>query len=539
MTKNETDYALFEQFLPRKAKEIKDSGVAYALVYTRVSSREQFEKNGSIESQEKLCTRLAEQMNIPILKRFGGCFESAKSEERRQFQKMMEFIRKSKENIKYIIVSDNDRFSRTGANAIYLAEQLRKKGIQIVASSSPMDTMTSIGAFQQNIQLLFSHFDNQMRREKTIRGMTQKFEKGYYIGAIPMGYDRTHVDGQIKIVKNKTGEAITKAFKWKAERSLRTSEISKRLHRLGVDIHEKQLSAIFRNVFYCGLLSNKMLKGKIVEGTNWEPLVSQQTFLGANAVLNQFHTPHDHHKEDDNVPLRRFVACAKCGSLWTGYVVQKKGIYYYKCNTKGCKCNVSAIKMHAQFLLELQKYELGTKKIEPLKKQLALTFQYMNQELFKRKDDLEKRRADIHDKILKAEEKYIEDDLDKESLQRYKSKYEAQLAEIAKEEQQLQNPLSNSDKLINYSVEMCQKLSQLWVSNDLTGKIKLQKMIFPEGVEYDLENRTYRTRRVNTLILQIAQLARVSDEKKARNSASEEQNSARVAPSRIELLSKV
>jgi site-specific DNA recombinase len=536
MKKNEIDYTLFRQFLPAKAKERKNTGVSYALVYTRVSSREQFEKNGSLESQEKLCTRLAEQMNIPILKRFGGTFESAKSEERRQFQKMMEFIRKSKENIRCIIVSDNDRFSRTGANAIYIAEQLRKKGIQILACSAPIDTTTPIGAFQQNIQLLFSHFDNQMRREKTIRGMTQKFEKGYYIGAIPIGYDRTHVDGQIEIVQNKTGKAIAKAFRWKAEQGLRTSEIAARLKRLGHPIREKQLSAIFRNVFYCGLLSNKMLGDKIVEGINWEPLVSKETFLKANAVLKQFHTPHNHHKDDPNIPLRRFVICAKCGTMWTGYMVRKKGIYYYKCNTKGCKCNMNAALMHTQFMQELQHYEINGKNLAPLKKQLALTFESLNQSLFERKNDLEKRREEVRHRILKAEEKYIEEDLDKVSFQRYKAKCESDLAEIAKEEQHLQNPLSNLDKLINFSTELSQNLSQLWVSGDLTERVKFQKMMFPEGIEYDRQNSTYRTKRVNALILCIAQLARVSGENKARNSVDVEQNSARVARRGIEPL---
>lgn len=537
--KNETDYSLFEQFLPKDSKAYIDKGVAYGLVYTRVSSKEQFQKNGSIESQEKMCNRIAEQMQVPILKRFGGSYESAKSEERKEFQSMMEFIRKSKANIKYIFVSDNDRFSRTGANAIYITEQLRKKGIQVLACSSPIDTLTPIGAFQQNVQLLYSHLDNQLRRERTIRGMTQKFEKGYYIGAIPIGYDRTYVDGKIKIVPNKTGDAIIKAFKWKANNGLRTSEISKRLNRLGYDISEKRLSEIFRNLFYCGLLSNKMLGGKIVEGTNWEGLVSKELFLKANAVLNQFHTPHDYHKDDPNVPLRKFVVCAKCGSMWTGYIVQQKGIYYYKCNTKGCKCNVNAKKLHLEFMHELQKYEVHNKNLDPLKRQLALTFENLNKSLFERKHDLERRRKEINDKILKAEEKYIEEDLDKESFKRYKLKCEEELAEIAKEEQHLQNPLSNSEKLINFSVQICQNLSQLWFSGDLSNRVKLQKMVFPDGIEYDLENRCYRTKRVNSLIAQISHLARVSSENKKRNSASALQNSAQVAPDGIEPPSKV
>jgi hypothetical protein len=58
-------------------------------------------------------------------------------------------------------------------------------------------------------------------------------------------------------------------------------------------------------------------------------------------------------------------------------------------------------------------------------------------------------------------------------------------------------------------------------------------MVFETGFS------TYRTKRVNALILCIAQLAQVSGENKTRNFVAVEQNSARVAPGRIELPSKV
>ena len=67
----------------------------------------------------------------------------------------------------------------------------------------------------------------------------------------------------------------------------------------------------------------------------------------------------------------------------------------------------------------------------------------------------------------------------------------------------------------------------------------VQKVVFPEGLTYDYPNQVYRTKWVNSIILCIAQLARVSSENKERNCSNIESNSAQVAPSRIELLSKV
>jgi len=532
---NSGELNAFQAFLPKQKNSKKKTGAVCAVSYTRVSSREQFKTNGSLESQEKVVNRLAEQMSVPVLARFGGTYESAKSEERKEFQRMLEFISRSKENIRYIFVSDTDRFSRTGPNAIYLAEKLREKGIQVVSASSPLDTSTSIGAFQQNIQLLFSHFDNQLRREKTIRGMKQKFEKGYYIGALPTGYERQLVGGVQQIVINREGAAIKKAFAWKANQGLRTSEIALRLKKLGYKIPEKQLSAIFRNVFYCGLLSNKMLEGRIVEGKNWEPLVSRETFLKANSVLKQYHIPHDHHKEDAHVPLRRFVACEKCGTMWTGYIVKKKGLYYYKCNKKGCKCNLSASKMHEQFKQLLQRFEISPEIIAPLKDQLLLTFEQMNQDLFARKVETENQRKELSDKLMKAEERFIEGDIDRESFLRYKEKIQQQLAGITADLEQPDFPLSNQKKFVDFALKLCQDLSQIWVSGDLAQKQKFQKMIFPDGLTYDRQNSTYRTGRVNTLIAQIASLARVSAENKTENSHHFVENSPRVAPSKLSI----
>lgn len=214
--------------------------------------------------------------------------------------------------------------------------------------------------------------------------------------------------------------------------------------------------------------------------------------------------------------------------MWTGYVVKRKGIYYYKCNTKGCKCNMSATKMHKQFVDELAKYQIQDRHIEPLKKQLELTFEYLNQSLFTQKAELQKRRQDVQAKIYRAEEKYIEENLDSETYMRYKQKCEDELTEIGKEEQLLHEPLSNSKKLIDFSVEICRNLSEMWASSGLTDKMKLQKMMFPDGVEYDMDFQCYRTPRINSLILEIAGLARVSAENEKRNPPDKLENSVRV-----------
>lgn len=141
--------------------------------------------------------------------------------------------------------------------------------------------------------------------------------------------------------------------------------------------------------------------------------------------------------------------------------------------------------------------------------------------------------------VDKAEERFIEGDIERESYHRYKVKIEEQLDEISKEEQKLAIPLSKQEKFIKLSIELCQNLSRAWASSDLTYKQKLQRVVFPEGLTYDHPNHTYRTPRVNTIFLCISQLARVSAENKKRNTPESKENSVHVATSRIELLFRV
>lgn len=144
-----------------------------SVTYTRVSTKEQAEGNLSLDTQKKACNQLAVKQDYKILAYFGGTYESAASDERKEFKRMIEFCQKQKANIK-IIVYSLDRFSRTGDNAIWLTRQLRDLGIQIISVTQPIDTKNPAGVLQQNILFLFSQYDNDLRRLKTIEGMKER-----------------------------------------------------------------------------------------------------------------------------------------------------------------------------------------------------------------------------------------------------------------------------------------------------------------------------------------------------------------------------
>src|SRR4051812_28454945 len=111
----------FDQFnqFAKSDKSSEKQRSKNAVVYTRVSTKEQADGNKSLETQKKYCDEYAMKAGLNIVSYFGGTYESAQSDERKEFNRMLNFVQRSKEKIGHIIVYSYDRFSRTGDHAIY------------------------------------------------------------------------------------------------------------------------------------------------------------------------------------------------------------------------------------------------------------------------------------------------------------------------------------------------------------------------------------------------------------------------------------
>lgn len=115
-----------KQFAKGKTENIVNKAIQSCVIYTRVSSKEQMDTNQSLEWQKKYCDEYAIKNKLNVLGYFGGTYESAKSDERKEFNRMLKFVKTSKQKVSYILVYSLDRFSRTGDSAIYISSELKK-----------------------------------------------------------------------------------------------------------------------------------------------------------------------------------------------------------------------------------------------------------------------------------------------------------------------------------------------------------------------------------------------------------------------------
>src|SRR5687768_11825744 len=171
-------FELLQSFAKGKATDNAKQSQRNAVIYTRVSTKEQADTNQSLETQKKYCMEYALKSGLNVLAFFGGTYESAKTDERNEFNRMIRFSRNQKEGVSHILVYSLDRFSRTGDNAIFISSELKKQGISIVSVTQPIDVSTHSGILQQNIQFIFSKYDNDLRKEKCMAGMKEKLLRG-------------------------------------------------------------------------------------------------------------------------------------------------------------------------------------------------------------------------------------------------------------------------------------------------------------------------------------------------------------------------
>ena len=303
----------FQQFAP---KENKFSERKNAIIYTRVSTKEQADTNTSLSTQKKHCEIYAKNNGYNVIEYFGGTHESAKSDDRAEFKRMLKYAKQS-HSIGFIIVYSYDRFSRTGSSAAQITTELLEYGVQVKAVTQEVDTMTPAGKFQQNLFYMFSQFDNELRRDKTITAMSDLVRKGYWPWTPPRGYVNKNkyqkaVDWNIVI--NKDGNLLKKAFKWKAEGIYSNTEITSKLAKLGFKIDARRLTEIFKNPFYCGILVCKIIPGEVIEGRH-PKIVSQENFLKINNIESTH--PKFHTQGNINLPLKQFAFCNQCKSLLT------------------------------------------------------------------------------------------------------------------------------------------------------------------------------------------------------------------------------
>ena len=475
------------------------------VIWTRVSTAKQEKDGGSLEYQKKLCLNYAKEHKLNVVWRdseqespFGGTHESAK-QIGKLCREMINLVKKDT-SISKIICSQFDRLSRDRGDAIKLMDSLRAIGVTIVEAISGTDTSDSTAALLACFKFSTATLDNEIRADKFYNGRKHCYESGAYTGILPIGYTRTDPKTGEKTKSlnsycylNEHGQKIRFAFAWKLQ-GYTNGEILDKLSCMGLTITKQTLNHIFNNPFYAGKIQSKMLDNGMVDG-KIEKAVSYMDWLKIQKIMSDRAGWYKHKKHVEDAPLKGDILCAECGKPLTAY--RQKGHWYYKCNTIGCKFNMSAVKLHAKYHNVLQGLEIPKELCALYEEMIGKVIKEGNEEKVRQTTLLKKERTEIEKKISACTARYATGEISKDIYTSAITAFEARIREIEADLEECGEILSNYQKRVNDILLMCSNTSTWWDDADYETRKRIQKLAFPNGILYDRQKCNYRTENRN------------------------------------------
>jgi site-specific DNA recombinase len=355
-----------------------------AVLYARVSSKEQAREGFSIPAQQKLLREYAREQGFTIVKEFTD-IETAKAAGRTSFNEMISFIKKANkplqkrassrrssktgklskklpdpriaeealksgrdlkdiegtgEPVRVILVEKTDRLYRNLKDWVTIDDVTRDFDLEIhlVKEGSVISNDSrSADKFMHGIKVLMAknYIDNLSEEIK--KGMKEKVAQGGYPHKPPVGYFNNPETRKIDI-DPKTAPYIRKLFELYASgnyslRGLRKKCMEDRFYIKPSEpiISVSSLERILKNEFYTGVF---YWKGNRYEGKH-EALVSDDLFKQVQEQFSSYNRPKEVKRE---FVYGGLLTCANCGCAITGIIKKNRYVYYVCTNYhKNCK----------------------------------------------------------------------------------------------------------------------------------------------------------------------------------------------------------
>ncbi|MEK7388655.1 MAG: recombinase family protein [Elusimicrobiota bacterium] len=306
-----------------------------AVIYARVSTREQADSGYSIESQTKLLKDYARTHDLEIIREFTDV-ESAKGTGRPQFAEMRKYLAINR-SVKTILCEKTDRLYRNFSDYVDLDVDQGDLTVVLVKENTILNKESRsheklVHGFK--VLLAKNYIDNL--REETAKGMLEKAEQGEFPDRAPLGYKNNKETHRIDVVPEQAplvrrmfelyaaGQlSITNLWEKMTEEGLRT--------RSGRKVARSQIAFMMNNPIYHGEFR---FRGKLYKGVH-TPIISKGLFETVQKVMKRWDKPR---KTGREFAFRGFLTCGICGCSFTAEGKKERRYVYYHCTFARGKC---------------------------------------------------------------------------------------------------------------------------------------------------------------------------------------------------------
>ena len=467
-----------------------------AIRYLRFSDKKQSEN--SIERQKLVTDQYIQFNNIDLIDTFIDRGKSAKTFDRPDFIKLQEFISIYHKKVEYLIVDQLDRFSRDAGEAMSMVKNLQAKyGIQIVSVTEGIefDYNTPGSFFRAGLQLLLAEEDNINRSIKIRAGLySKKAKEGKFVfGISPFGYKKIGEPRDRRLIIDEDEAQIVRFIFNAYLRNVPLYLIKEKAKEMGYDRKGNVvIERLLKNPVYAGLIKTekyKDLPGGLFPGIH-EPIIEMITWKMVQSKLES--TGKKRTIIDDNIPLRGLLKC-HCGNPLSGAASRGKSgkyFYYYKCRFSKHN-NISANNAHKQMSQICELMSLPPAKVEKLRidatKEIEIAMESNRKILLEKQIELGKES----ELLLSVEEKYIRNEIDKDTYNRWNSKYKTNIDTLELAILRLKGNQKDVHKILNKHLSYLSDFKGIYEKSDTLEKRELIDLVFDSNLYY--EKGVYRT----------------------------------------------
>lgn len=323
-----------------------------AAIYARYSSDNQ--DIASIDAQVRAIKEYCEKLNYNVVTIYIDEAETATTDDRPQFLKMIEDS--SKGLFDLLVVHKLDRFARNRYDSAFYKRQLKNNNVKVLSVLERLDDSPESIILESVLEGMAEYFSVNLARE-TMKGLKENAHKAMHCGGKPaLGYDI--IDKKYVINENEA-EIIRFIFNSYANRigyKQIASECNNRGYKskLGKPIAVNSLHDILKNEKYAGIyVFNKYSKGTTTKMKAESEIIRIPGGVPAIIDLDMFNMVQMRLKDNKhnatnkakhNYLLTGKLICGDCGARMIGHTaISKAGKEYssYYCGnryrTKTCK----------------------------------------------------------------------------------------------------------------------------------------------------------------------------------------------------------
>lgn len=427
------------------------------LLYARVSTDKQAQKDLSIPAQIEAMKEYARKHNWRVVGHFIDEGESAKTANRPELKRLIQHCKENKD-VHIVLVHKIDRLARNLIDYATIKAILKQKGIRLVSISEPFED-NPVGHLLENIIASISEWYSANLGEEIKKSNTAKLKRGELPHHPPLGYKSVKgEDNRVRHVPDeKTAPMVRQAFELFA-----TGNYS--LRTLSEEMSVRSLKTRYGNIYSPELIKGLLTRRFYIGRLTWnckeyrgvhEPIISTDLFYRVQEVLKK-KSADTGEKGKRNFLLRGIAYCRVCQQKLTAEIHPRGS--YYRClpnlyKQHKCRQPYPPVKLlDSQLEAIYERLQPPRRLLELLKVEMQEIAQCRQRIAHKELKTLKKTVADIEAKELKLLDEKIDGKLPSgvyEKLgQQYSEKRQAAESRLSQLEVDYNDPLDFLDKAI-------------------------------------------------------------------------------------------